>query len=37
MQKKRIKYYSLLERRFYQKSSKIKVNNQNKILQEREN
>ena len=37
MQKKRIKYYSLLERKYYQKSSKIKVNNQNKILQESEN
>ena len=37
MQKKRAKYYSLLERRYYQKSSKAKINNQNKILQESEN
>jgi len=37
MQKKRVKYYSLLERRYYQKSSAIKINNQNKILQESEN
>ena len=37
MQKKRAKYYSLLERRYYQKSLKAKVNNQSKILQEKEN
>lgn len=37
MQKKTIKYYNILERRYYQKSSKAKVNNRSKILQEREN
>jgi hypothetical protein len=37
MQKKRVKYYNILEIKYYQKSSKAKVNNQSKILQEREN
>lgn len=37
MQKKRIKYYNILKRRYYQKSLKTKVNNLSKILQEREN
>ena len=37
MLKKRVKYYSILEIKFYQKSSKAKVNNLSKILQEREN
>ena len=37
MQKKRVKYYSLLERRFFQKRLKIKTKSQWKILQEREN
>jgi hypothetical protein len=37
MLKKRVKYYNILERRYYHKSSKVKARNQNKILQEREN
>ena len=37
MQKKRVRYYSLLEIRYYQKRSKVRVKNQNKTLQEREN
>lgn len=37
MLKKRVRYYNLLERRFYQKSLKIKTKNQYKILQEIEN
>lgn len=37
MLKKRIRYYNLLEKRFYQKNLKIKIKNQYKILQEIEN
>jgi len=36
MQKK-IEYYSLLERKYYQKTLKIEVKHQSKILQEKEN
>ena len=34
--KKRVKYYSLLEIRYYQKSSRLRVKSQKRILQERE-
>ena len=37
MQKKRVKYYNILERKYYQKSSKVKAKSPKKILQEREN
>ena len=37
MQKKRVKYYNILERKYYQKSSKVKVKSPKNILQEREN
>jgi len=37
MLKKRVKYYSLSEKKYYQKSSKVKAKSPKKILQEREN
>lgn len=37
MLKKRVRYYNILERRFYQKGLNLKVKNQSRTLQEREN
>ena len=37
MLKKRVRFYNILERRFYQQSLKLEIKYQNKTLQEIEN